>query len=237
MRKQLIRGPVRRAHLRRVQFDENALNVLRHGELALTVNSVPYPSINNPNNVCGWARNAISIDCIRPRKGYVVGNMRLHPRWVNTVLQTFCDERVKRIVLRMLGDLPFIPTSSRLDFTRDETCRLWLGVYRQSGMGIQALDSLIRSGSYPHRCRFSGIKYDYGRKHSSGPQPNSPSLDHLDPNINGVLDNIQLLPHCVNFMKSDVPQRELRSIVEAIEHMSSDEYVLSHIPLEWQQKV
>jgi len=227
----------RRALHRNVRFDGTAMRALMHCDLPGSFNAEPYRRLDQIRRSPALS-NSLSVDCIRPDSGYVRGNMRLLPHGLNAIMQRFSDEKVQRIILRMKGDLPCFVVEPRLSVTADERHRLFRGsvfpkISKLHGGGTALFQKLLKAGFYIDRCRFSGIAIDYGPKGGSGPRWNSPTIDHIIPGGDGALENLQLLPSCVNLTKSNLRRDDFPNILAALEFMKTEEYFLTHVPAEW----
>lgn len=62
---------------------------------------------------------------------------------------------------------------------------------------------------WPAACPALGIKLAYSRRRRSGPRPNSPSFDRINPKRGYTPDNVVIVSTRANAMKSDANTREL----------------------------
>lgn len=114
-------------------------------------------------------------------------------RSINSI--SLCEEHLKRSRERMRTNVQRLPENSLLSNAKERAKR------RGTICNISADDIKI-----PEFCPILGIKLERG---VGGLQPNSPTLDEIIPGNGYTVDNIQVISHKANTMKSNATKDEL----------------------------
>merc|ERR1711963_285701 len=99
-REQLLNNAMYRARKNALPVDVDMLRDMVFGPIPSNFNGVPYLSRQADRR--GPAGMSLSLDRIRPSRGYVKGNVRFLPFWINRVLNVSSDAKARRLAERML---------------------------------------------------------------------------------------------------------------------------------------
>jgi len=158
------------------------------------------------------------------------------PFWLNTCLQHFCDKKALRIVERLLGLRPSLPTchlqKEMLPFVKRKVTQLRAHA-KQRGFEFGeclSLSALVHHHMLMDRCRFSGIPLAYRREKNQPIRADTPSFDRVNPSEGYFLNNVQVVAMPVNTLKSNLSHDGLYTLLNAIMFLKTPEFFESHIP-------
>eukprot|EP00415_Alexandrium_ostenfeldii_P001399 UN1399 len=226
------------ARLRSLQrglpFDAVMMHRLAYGHLPATFDGMPYCSpARDQKKAQALSR---SVDRIVSCKGYIPGNVRFLPMWLNTSLQHFSDDKAYRIVERLVGARPRI-ASGTIPLEQHRSVRRSISGVRARatgrGIGVStcfSFEALHQMGLFTERCPFSGIKLRYSRGGQRGGQADSPSFDRFDPSGGYTSGNVQVLAMSVTALKNNIPVAELPKLCGAISFLRTPDFWESHVP-------
>lgn len=234
------RNAKRRARTGGLPFDSGMMKAMMRGDLPHMFNGVPYRTPAASIEACKhWpSRYSLSVDRISPQRGYVRGNVRFLPFWVNSCLQRFADAKARRIAERLYGIRPLL-ISRTLIIGSGHLVRLKqmvrLKVVDALRIGIAVdpsftVDHLIENDFFKDRCPYSGIPFRYTKNARGGGHFDSPSFDRIDPRGGYSVCNVQLVAMPVNALKNDMRCSELIELVHALDYMQTYEFYESHVP-------
>lgn len=233
-RQNMFHGAKRRALSKGLPIDEDMILQLTSGPFPASFNSVPYsrfgPCPNGPNPM------AITIDRISNSRGYVRGNVRFLPFWLNACLQHFSDDKALRIVERLLGIRPLLSThpvqEEQLALAKNKISQLRSnGRSRGRQVGeCMNFSSLVQHQMLVDTCRFSGIPLAYHGEKGQTSRVDLLSFDRVNPNDGYFLHNVQVMSVSVNSLKSYLSPNGLHDLLRAIKFLKSAEFIETHIP-------
>lgn len=215
-------------------FDQELIRKMARGPLPKFFNGVPY--VAECVKVGGWRVMGLSINRINPRLGYVRGNVRFIPVWLNRVLGVFSDQKAERIFERMAGCRPqlkiakTVPVESQKmlrQFVRSKKIRA-----KHAGAPVSKdfdFTGLLAAGKLSSACPYSGVTFAWEGMPSGG-CVRSPSVDRIAPGGHYCVENVQLVSNEVNRMKSNIPVSHMREVLSALSFLRTEEYLSLHVP-------
>lgn len=219
-----------RAKSKGLRFDKDMMLEVAFGPLPLAFNGVPYLL------PCGQRRGpgkwSLTLDRISNDSGYVRGNVRFLPFWLNTSLQHFSDMKVYRITERLMGLRPLIrvaPMIAEEHATAKTRVKKIRSTSRQNVESCFTFDNLLQIGAFVDRCQYSGIRLLHSTMGTSGGQFNSPSFDRIDPHGKYSIGNVQVVARAVNSLKSDIKISEMQRLLDAVDHLRSEAFLKTHV--------
>lgn len=234
-RKELFYNALSRAKRKTLPFDSEMMWKLVRGALPLSFNTTPY-HMRSAETYCS-RKSSLTIDRILPSRGYVCGNVRFLPFWLNASLHVFQDSKALRIAERFAGQRPklLVPSiglseqaQARAKLNRTRSRALSRGIVVDTSFDF---DALLQAGLFTSHCPYSGIRLSYHKKLEPKAKFDSPSFDRIDPKGSYSWGNVQMVAMAVNSLKSDIPIRSMANLVDAIQYLQSSEFYDSHVPL------
>lgn len=156
-----------------------------------------------------------SLDEIIPGLGYVVENFAIISDRANTIKNSGTSEEHRKIAdwmkNRTSGKIEI--TGSHKASTSKERRVVNSARQRAKGKGI-FFDLRLEDLEFPERCPIFDVPFESGTRHS---HDNAPSLDRIDATKGYTLDNVAIICHRANFIKSDGTAEEHLKIADWID--------------------
>jgi len=105
--------------------------------------------------------------------------------------------------------------------------KLWTGAKHRAKLKGIEFDIKPEDVVVPKVCPVLGVVLESTGKRSSGPQPQSPTLDRIDSSIGYIKGNIWVISHRANSLKSDATLDELSKLAFAVAKTRHDRDVNS----------
>lgn len=230
-RSELVANAVARARTRGFPYDKQMLFEVAIGDLPTLFLGEQYAHQNSGGGSDGrLLLNTLSIDRIVPSLGYVRGNVRFLPFWLNRCMQDATDEDALLVFQRMAGIAPPVMGGQiHYDFLTDEQrARLRLKMYHASYRARASNWRLLSELPLPRVCPFTGLVMEWFAEGFA--RANSASLDHIDPKKGGCSENLRWISLMANRMKGNYRDSDHEHTARAIEHLFTDEFWDTHIP-------
>lgn len=208
-RYQIMNGAILRARHQSLCFDKALLHNVAFGRLPLDFAGVPYYAPTGGSAQKGPRKMSLTIDQIVAGKGYIRGNIRFLPFWVNCALQRFSDQKAYRIAERLAGVRPTLPADLITSELYVDARRIVANA-RSNAVGRRVLlspcftfDRHLVDGKLVRKCVYSGMPLQYGGK-SPDAHGHSASFDRIDPTAGYTCANVQVVANSVNALKGDM---------------------------------
>lgn len=231
-RSRLYLNALRRSREKCLPFDDRVMLELARSQLPVDFDGRPYKPLHD-RGPASWM--SLSVDRIVPRLGYVPGNVRFIPFGLNTLLQGFCDRKAARIIERFLVRRPrFLcePIPVGLHCRAKKMASNLRSNARSRGRQVEScftFDNLMDHHKFVDRCAYSGIRLNY-KHYEKGGAWNSPSFYRIDPSGTYSCRNVEVIAMYVNALKQDVPLNRMHLAFRAIDYLSSEDFVETHVP-------
>lgn len=224
-----------RARNKDLPFDTAFMKTVAFGPLPTHFAGVVYHVPRGHQGPRGPSKMSLTIDRIVGSKGYVQGNVRFLPMWLNLSLQAFSDGKARLIAERFAGVRPTL--AAELVSANHYRCiRQMVANVRSRAMryGVPLgscfmFEHLLHNKKFISRCPFSGIPLHYGIKRSGG-QYNSPSFDRIDAVEGYTCANVHVVSMSANALKNDMRLGEMEKLLDAIKYLSTATFQSTHIP-------
>jgi hypothetical protein len=209
----IVQRSKRRAKAKCVPFD-------LHPKDILIPTVCPVLGILLQNNDGEKTNQSPSIDEIIPGLGYVVGNVAVISNRANTVKNDGTADEHRAIadwMDRRRCGLEFI--SGRRASTEKEK-RVVLSAKQRAKNKGREFDLQLEDIEFPERCPILGVLLIGGTRHE---HESSPSLDRVDSSRGYTLDNVAIISHRANFVKSDGTADEHRKIADWMDSITTNQ--------------
>lgn len=154
--------------------------------------------------------HAASIDEIRPGVGYVVGNVAVISKLANTIKNDGTADEHRRIAEWMENRTQ--PDVIRSASTKKEKRVVTSARQRAKEKGLD-FDLRLEDIHFPEQCPVLNVLLESGTRHN---HENAPSLDRVDASKGYTPDNVAIISHRANFVKSNGTAQQHRKIADWI---------------------
>lgn len=163
-----------------------------------------------------------SIDEIVPGVGYVPENTAVISHRANTIKNDGTEDEHRKIADWMDKKLSgfFEPATTRRATTKKEK-RVVTSAKQRAKAKELPFDLCLEEVEFPDQCPVFGVFLEGGTRQN---HENSPSLDRIDSGKGYTRDNVAIICHRANFVKSDGTADEHRRIADWISQATSQEH-------------
>eukprot|EP00928_Gymnodinium_smaydae_P088228 TRINITY_DN72335_c0_g1_i1.p1 TRINITY_DN72335_c0_g1~~TRINITY_DN72335_c0_g1_i1.p1 ORF type:complete len:330 (-),score=22.97 TRINITY_DN72335_c0_g1_i1:451-1440(-) len=217
-----------------VDCDNELLESMVSGKLPESFDGHPYQAEPTQGQ---WMNMLLSINRKDLKLGYIRGNVRFMPAWLNALLNLFSYAETLDIVDRMCGTKARIackPILSDHYQAAREAVKAKRRAARCRGVSVSAcftFDNLLKANMIVDRCPYSGMSLIWRARGVRGGLGNSASFDQIRPGAGYSIENVQVIANRVNMLKLNIPCEDLFHVSKALKYLQSDDYYQSHVPV------
>ena len=160
-----------------------------------------------------------SIDEIVPGIGYVAGNVAIISDRANHVKNDGSAKEHRAIAAWMdtrLFNRAWVPPTRRASTSKEK--RVVTSAKQRAKKKGLSFDLRLEDIEFPEQCPVFGVPLVGGSRHK---HDSAPSLDRIDATKGYTLDNVAIISHRANFVKSNGTAEEHRKIADWIDKMTT----------------